>query len=138
MDLKGESQKETLRSSSSSGALASVTQNPLIKSIRSAYASFKDRREALGLSNPGSVENISREVTRDVFLNNYMFTGLRADLQKSFSQQPFFQTAHNLAMGGDSNPYSFAVLYGSPKVRMGPLSREIDLRSSPKSDISSR
>ena len=120
MDLK-EVHDETLSgSSSTSGAFAFVTHNPLFNTLRNVYNSLQDRRAALGLPNPGPVENISKEATRDVFLNNLMFTGLRAELQTSFSQQPMFQAAHSLAMGGEGSvPYTFALLYGSPKVRQG-------------------
>jgi len=89
-----------------------------VNSVRDAWATFSARRAALGLSNPGTVENVSREVSKDVFLNNYMFSGLRADLTKAFSGSPLFQTAHNFTMGAQGMPpYSFAALYGSPRVR---------------------
>jgi mitochondrial import receptor subunit TOM40 len=82
------------------------------------YNAFQERREALGLSNPGTVEGISREVQRDVFLNNASFSGLRAELTKAFSAAPLFQVAHSLSMGSQVQPpYSYMVLYGSPRVR---------------------
>ncbi|KAF2475100.1 uncharacterized protein BDR25DRAFT_322461 [Lindgomyces ingoldianus] len=85
--------------------------------LREAYTTFSERREALGLSNPGTVENIAKEVQRDVFLNNLSFSGLRADLTKAFSVAPLFQVSHALAMGSQSQPpYTYAALYGSPKV----------------------
>lgn len=72
----------------------------------------------MGLSNPGTVENIAREVQRDVFLNNSSFSGLRAELTKAFSAAPLFQVAHSLSMGSQVQPpYSYMVLYGSPRVR---------------------
>jgi mitochondrial import receptor subunit TOM40 len=81
------------------------------------YEAFQERREALGLSNPGTVENIGREVQRDVFLNNSSFSGLRAELTKAFSAAPLFQVAHSLSMGSQvMPPYSYMVLYGSPRV----------------------
>jgi mitochondrial import receptor subunit TOM40 len=86
--------------------------------ILDAYTAFQERREALGLSNPGTVEGISREVQRDVFLNNSSFSGLRAELTKAFSAAPLFQVAHSLSMGSQIQPpYSYMVLYGSPRVR---------------------
>ncbi|KAB8360942.1 hypothetical protein FH972_024674 [Carpinus fangiana] len=101
----------------SKGALSSLWHNPITAAANDAYQAFSERRAALGLSNPGTVEGISREVTRDVFLNNSMFTGFRADFTKAFSAAPLFQTAHNFTMGsGGMPPYSFAALYGSPKV----------------------
>ncbi len=92
-------------------------ENALVSAIQKTYLSFSERREALGLSNPGTVENIAREVQKDVFLNNYMFTGLRADLTKPFSVSPLFQVSHAFAMGSQGlPPYTFAALYGTPKV----------------------
>jgi mitochondrial import receptor subunit TOM40 len=86
--------------------------------VLDAYTAFQERREALGLANPGTVEAISREVTRDVFLNNSSFSGLRAELTKAFSAAPLFQVAHSLSMGSELQPpYSYMVLYGSPRVR---------------------
>jgi mitochondrial import receptor subunit TOM40 len=85
--------------------------------LRETYTSFSDRREALGLSNPGNIDNIAREVQKDVFLNNYTFTGLRADLTKAFSMTPLFQVSHAFAMGSQGlPPYAFAALYGTSKV----------------------
>lgn len=86
--------------------------------VLDVYAAFKERRETLGLSNPGTVEGIAREVQRDVFLNNSSFSGLRAELTKAFSAAPLFQVAHSLSMGSQLQPpYSYMVLYGSPRVR---------------------
>ncbi|KAL1593417.1 translocase of outer mitochondrial membrane [Nothophoma quercina] len=83
------------------------------------YNAFQERREALGLSNPGTVEGIAREVQRDVFLNNASFSGLRAELTKAFSAAPLFQVAHSLSMGSQVQPpYSYMVLYGSPRTFM--------------------
>ncbi|KAF2185838.1 hypothetical protein K469DRAFT_707515 [Zopfia rhizophila CBS 207.26] len=93
------------------------TQNPLASRLKDVYNAFQERREALGLSNPGTVENIAKEVQRDVFLNNLNFSGFRADLNKSFSVSPLFQVSHSLAMGSANQPpYTYAVLYGSSKV----------------------
>lgn len=94
-----------------------ITQNGIFGRLRDVYTAFHDRREALGLSNPGTVENIAKEVQRDVFLNNLSFSGLRAELTKSFGVAPLFQVSHSLSMGSQVQPpYSYGVLYGSPKV----------------------
>ena len=86
--------------------------------LHDVYAAFQNRREALGLSNPGTVENIAREVQRDVFLNNLSFSGLRAELTKAFSAAPMFQVSHSLSMGSQVQPpYAYTAIYGSPKVR---------------------
>ncbi|KAH0556785.1 hypothetical protein GP486_005424 [Trichoglossum hirsutum] len=119
--------------------LAFLSENPVVAALREAYISFSDRREALGLSNPGQVENIAREVQKDVFLNNYTFTGLRADLTKAFSVTPLFQVSHAFAMGSQGlPPYTFAALYGTSKVFLqgnidneGSLSARANYRWSP-------
>lgn len=98
--------------------LAHVHENPLLSSVRNTYQSFWERREALGLSNPGSFENISREFQRDVSLTNFMFTGLRAEWTKPFSNSPIFHLSHQLSMGAQAmSPYTFSALYGTAKVR---------------------
>ncbi len=97
--------------------LAFLYSNPVTASLIDAYRSFSERRGALGLPNPGKLDDIAREVQRDVFLNNYTFTGLRADLTKAFSISPLFQVSHGFSMGSQSlPPYSFAALYGTNKV----------------------
>lgn len=96
---------------------AFLSENSLVAAIRGAYKSFSERRQALGLSNPGTFENISREVQKDVLLNNYTFTGLRADLTKVFSATPMFQISHAFSMGSQGlPPYSFTALYGTSDV----------------------
>ncbi|KAH7318554.1 eukaryotic porin/Tom40 [Stachybotrys elegans] len=90
--------------------------NPVANTIGDAIKSFSERRAKLGLSNPGSIENLSKEVSRDVFLTNYMFTGVRADLTKVFSVSPLFQVSHQFAMGERMNPYAFSTMYGTGKV----------------------
>ena len=103
-----------------------LSDNSLVRSMREAYRSFSERREALGLKNPGTVENIAREVQKDVFLNNYSFTGLRADLTKAISAAPLFQVSHAFAMGSQAlPPYSFVAVYGTSKVSM-PLAGRSD------------
>lgn len=99
-------------------ALDLLTNNTVFRKLQSYYSSYSDRRDALGLSNPGTIDNISKEVQRDVFLNNLAFSGLRADLTKAFSVAPLFQVSHALSMGSQGlPPYAYAALYGSPKVR---------------------
>ncbi|KAL8710496.1 MAG: hypothetical protein Q9220_004928 [cf. Caloplaca sp. 1 TL-2023] len=94
-----------------------INDNALISAIRKTFLPFLERRDALGLSNPGSFENISREVQKDVFLNNFMFTGLRAEWNKPISNSPIFQLSHQLSMGAQGmSPYTLSVLYGSSTV----------------------
>jgi mitochondrial import receptor subunit TOM40 len=98
-----------------------VATNPVTAGIADALNSFSERRDRLGLPNPGSIEHIAKEVQRDVLLQGFMFTGLKADLTKMFSISPLFQVSHQFAMGERLNPYSFAPLYGTNKV--GPRER---------------
>lgn len=97
--------------------LGFLYNNTLAVALADTYTSFAERRAALGLSNPGTVETIAREVQRDVFLNNYTFSGLRADLTKAFSINPLFQVSHAFSMGSQGlPPYTFAALFGTNKV----------------------
>lgn len=85
--------------------------------MRDRYTAFSERRKALGLPNPGTADNIAREVQKDVLLSNFMFTGLRADVAKTFSAAPIFQVSHAFAMGSQGlPPYNFGAFYGTPKV----------------------
>ena len=90
--------------------------NPVATALGEVINSFSERRAKLGLSNPGTIESLAKEVQRDVFLNNFMFTGIRADLTKVFSMAPLFQVSHQFAMGERIQPYSFAAMYGTGKV----------------------
>lgn len=106
------------KASTSSSSTSFIMDNPLVSAMRHTYRSFSERREALGLKNPGSVENVAKEVQKSVFLNNYAFTGLRADLTKAFSVSPLFQISHNFSMGSQAlPPYAFVALYGTNRVR---------------------
>jgi mitochondrial import receptor subunit TOM40 len=96
--------------------MAFLRNNAITSSLSDLYQSFSDRRAKLGLSNPGSIENLTRETQRDVLLNNFMFTGIRAELTKVFGINPLFQVSHQFAMGERLNPYTFAALYGTSNV----------------------
>jgi len=100
-----------------SNSLAFLSDNPISIALASLQGSFRERRQALGLKNPGTVENVSREVLKDVFLNNHTFSGMRADLMKSFSMNPVFQISHAFTMGAQGiPPYTFAAVFGNNKV----------------------
>ncbi|OTA61063.1 hypothetical protein K449DRAFT_331483 [Hypoxylon sp. EC38] len=101
---------------SRSSPLGFLTANPIANAVSDAYKSFSERRAKLGLSNPGTVETIAKEVQREVSLNNYMHTGIRADLTKAVSLSPLFQVSHQFAMGEHQNPYAFAGIFGTNKV----------------------
>lgn len=100
-------------------SLGFVTDNAVASVLRDAYDAFSERREALGLSNPGTVESVAREVQKDVLLTHFMFTGLRADLTKVFGVSPLFRVSHAFTMGSQGNlpPYAFSSMFGTPKVR---------------------
>lgn len=103
--------------------LGFMYNNAVSKALAETYTSFSERRAALGLSNPGTVDNIAQEAQRSVFLNNYTFTGLRADLIKAFSISPLFQISHGFASGAqDLPPYTFSALFGTNKVSEHPRS----------------
>jgi len=89
----------------------------LLDPIANTYQAFQDRRAALGLSNPGTVDQIAKEVQRDVFLTNQTFSGLRAELSKSFSIFPLFQISHAFSTGSQMlSPYTFLALYGTNSI----------------------
>lgn len=97
-----------------------VATNPVTTALSDAFRAFSDRRAALGLSNPGTIESISKEVSREVSLTNYMHSGLRADLTKAVSLSPLFQVSHQFALGEHMKPYAFAAMYGTNNVRLAP------------------
>ena len=99
-------------------------KNPIATAVSDVYKGLSNRRAKLGLSNPGSVEKIAKEVQNDVFLSNLMFTGLRADINKAFSISPLFQVSHQFFIGERLSPYTFAALYGTNKVQKPLVSQE--------------
>lgn len=90
------------------------SSNPVFSYINDVYITINEHRKSLGLTNPGTIENLNKEVARDVFLGQYFFTGLRADLNKAFSMMPAFQTSHTLSIGSNVLPaYAFSALYAT-------------------------
>ncbi|KAK0720648.1 mitochondrial import receptor subunit tom-40 [Lasiosphaeris hirsuta] len=131
--------------SSSESPVAFLAKNPLVSGVLDVYASFQEKRARLGLSNPGTVETIAKEVQRDVLLTNYMFAGLRAEISKVFSLNPLFQVSHQFALGERLNPYTFAAMYGTNKMfaqgnvdNEGSLSARFNWRLSPASVVKSQ
>jgi len=102
--------------SSAKSPVAFLANNPVFSGLSDTYGAFQDRRAKLGLSNPGTVENVAREVQRDALASGVMFSGLRAEISKVFSINPLFQVSHQFAMGERLQPYTFAAMYGSSKV----------------------
>ncbi|KAF2773178.1 translocase of outer mitochondrial membrane complex, subunit TOM41 [Teratosphaeria nubilosa] len=94
-----------------------VRTNAIFDTILDTYSAFQDKRAALGLNNPGTVDNIAAETQRQVFLTNQTFSGLRAELNKSFSVYPLFQISHAFSQGSQMlSPYTFLALYGTNNI----------------------
>lgn len=88
------------------------SSNPISSFVLDAYSQLHSHRQSLSLINPGTVENLNKEVSRDVFLSQYFFTGLRGDLNKAFSLNPAFQTSHTFSIGSTTLPnYAFSALF---------------------------
>ncbi|CCD26630.1 TOM complex pore protein TOM40 NDAI_0I00610 [Naumovozyma dairenensis CBS 421] len=88
------------------------SSNPLSSYVIDTYNQVQAHRKGLSLVNPGTVENLNKEVSRDVFLSQYFFTGLRADLNKAFALNPAFQTSHTFSIGSTNLPnYAFSALF---------------------------
>ncbi|EJD52967.1 hypothetical protein AURDEDRAFT_142053 [Auricularia subglabra TFB-10046 SS5] len=85
-------------------------------SSKSALGSLIGRlsqwRASLDLPNPGTVENLQKEV-KNTELNNYIFDGARADLSKTLSGQPVFQVTHSFALASQvaMPSYNFGALF---------------------------
>lgn len=102
--------------------------NTFVDTVFDTYQSFQDRRAALGLSNPGTVDGIAKEVQRDVLLSNLTFSGLRAELNKSFSIYPLFQISHAFSTGSQMlSPYTFLALYGTNNVSRPDSGRHVEI-----------
>ena len=100
--------------------LGFLANNALVSSVRGIYRSYSEARASLKLSNPGTVDQVSKEVLHSVFLSDFAFSGLRAEVTKCHSATPLFQVSHSITTGSQHlPPYTFAALYGSPKVRAG-------------------
>ncbi|KAI0320092.1 eukaryotic porin-domain-containing protein [Amylostereum chailletii] len=82
-----------------------------------AYNRFSAWRANLGLSNPGSVENLQRE-TRSTHVANVFFDGARADLTKILSINPTFQVTHSFALASPTVPssYNLATVFANQNV----------------------
>ncbi|KAH3665828.1 hypothetical protein OGAPHI_004016 [Ogataea philodendri] len=89
------------------------SSNPIFTFVNNVTSSISQHRKSLDLINPGTMENINKEVARDVFLNQLQFTGLRADISKTFSMNPIFQISHGLSIGGQLPAYSFTAMVGN-------------------------
>ncbi|GMG56328.1 unnamed protein product [Ambrosiozyma monospora] len=90
------------------------SSNPLYSFVNNVSTTITSHRQSLDLINPGTMENINKEVSRDVFLNQLSFQGLRADISKTFCFKPdTFQVSHSFSVGGQAQPYSFNAVLGN-------------------------
>ncbi|KZO95290.1 hypothetical protein CALVIDRAFT_516555 [Calocera viscosa TUFC12733] len=107
--------------SSSLGALSGVSHviqgslqalSPVVSPFTNAYSRFSNWRASFGLPNPGSSENLQKEI-KTVQLTQWMFDGARADLTKALSANPAFQVTHSFALGSQSPvpPYNFGAVF---------------------------
>jgi len=96
-------------------AFASLT-HPVYRPIASTYTSFETWKERFGLFQPGTTENITREV-KQTHLTNYLFDGARADLTKGLSMNPAFQVTHSFSLASQAQPpsYNFGAVYADAK-----------------------
>lgn len=107
---------------------AFFTENALSKFVSSVQHSVQQHRLSLDLVNPGVMENINKEVSRDVFLDLYAFQGLRADITKTFSMAPVFQIAHGFTIGAKTPSYTFtSILANDQALLQGSVDNELSL-----------
>lgn len=85
--------------------------------LTNVYRRFSDWRSALGLPNPGSVENLQKEI-KNTHLTNFFFDGARADLMKGLSMDPAFQVTHSFSLASQSAPpsYNFGAVFANQQV----------------------
>jgi len=101
-----------MASTSSSSPFVSV-----VSPLANAYDRFSQWRYALGLSNPGTVENLTKEV-KSTHLTNFFFDGARADLAKNLSVSPLFQVTHSFSLASQTAPptYNFGAVFANNSV----------------------
>ncbi|KAG8901134.1 hypothetical protein FRB99_005550, partial [Tulasnella sp. 403] len=78
------------------------------------YSRFTDWKAGFDLPNPGTVENLQKEV-KQTHLTNYIFDGARADLTKGLSMDPAFQVTHSFSLASQNSPasYHFGAVYAT-------------------------
>lgn len=102
--------------------------NPVSQFLSSVSQTITQHRQSLDLVNPGIMENINKEVSKDVFLSLYAFTGLKADINKTFSMNPVFQIAHSFAVGSKLPAYSFtSIIANDQALVQGTIDNELSL-----------
>lgn len=102
--------------------------NPISQFLSTVSQNIIQHRNSLDLVNPGVMENINKEVSKDVFLSLYQFTGLKADINKTFAMNPVFQIAHSFAIGSNLPAYSFTSIIANDKALVqGTIDNEFSL-----------
>lgn len=88
--------------------------DPIVQPISRAISSLSASRQKLGLPNPGTIENLTREATKSTLLTNLFFEGARADLTKALNINPIFQVSHAFTYGAQGVPpsYNFGAVVG--------------------------
>ncbi|CAL1705039.1 unnamed protein product [Somion occarium] len=86
-------------------------------SFSNLYNRFSTWRKSLDLPNPGTIENLTKEV-KSTHLTNFFFDGGRADLTKALSANPAFQVTHSFALGSQTQPpsYNFGAVFANNNV----------------------
>ncbi|EJU05660.1 hypothetical protein DACRYDRAFT_74965 [Dacryopinax primogenitus] len=87
--------------------------SPVVSPFTGVYTRFVDWRKSFGLPNPGSSENLQKEI-KSAQLTQWMFDGARADLTKGLSMNPAFQVTHSFSLGSSAPvpAYNFGALFG--------------------------
>jgi mitochondrial import receptor subunit TOM40 len=90
-----------------------------ISPLTNAWNRYSEWRTSFDLPNPGSTENLQKEV-KATLATNFLFEGGRADLTKNLSANPAFQVTHSFALGSQANPssYNFAAIFANEDVFM--------------------
>ncbi|KAI0062260.1 hypothetical protein BV25DRAFT_1945387 [Artomyces pyxidatus] len=96
---------------------SSAPSFPALSPLQNAYNRFSTWRSSLGLTNPGSVENLQKEV-KNTHLTNFIFDGARADLMKGLSMDPAFQVTHSFSLASQTMPpsYSFGAVFANQQL----------------------
>lgn len=95
--------------------MSSSSSSPSVLSpLASAYNRFSQWRASLGLTNPGNVEGLQKEI-KATHLTNHFFDGARADLAKSLSMLPLFQVTHSFSLASQTAPptYNFGAVFAT-------------------------
>ncbi|KAG8707088.1 translocase of outer mitochondrial membrane [Ceratobasidium sp. 394] len=100
---------ETVVTSSPLAAFAGAA-SPFVNS----YGRFASWRAGLGLTNPGTIENMQKEV-KMTHATNHLFDGARADLSKALSFNPAFQVTHSFNLASYTQPatYNFGAVFAN-------------------------